>query len=262
MHITVINPNTSWAMSQTIGSCARAVASAGTIISAVSPPMGPASIESHYDEALAVPGLLHEVAAGESHGVDGYVIACFGDPGLDAARELATGPVVGIAEAAMHTATLLGRSFSIVTSLSRTIGRAHDLVRHYGFDDRCVSIYACDIPVLSLEDPGSDAARAIIERCRRAVNDDGADSIVLGCAGMAELCDRISREIGVPVVDGVAAATKLVESLVTLGYRTSARDEFARPLPKTYSGMLGEFDLRSPGSVAAERPVLSDEWHS
>jgi len=243
MRIRIINPNTTWAMTESIGSCARAVAGRDTTVTAVSPPMGPVSIESHYDEALAVPGLLHEVLRGERDQVDGYVIACFGDPGLDAARELAGGPVVGIAQAAMHAAALLGRSFSVVTSLSRTVGRATDLARHYGFADRCLSVYACDIPVLSLEHPSADAAAAIVELCRRAVLVDGSDSIVLGCAGMAPLCAYIAGEIGVPVIDGVGAATKLVESLVSLGYRTSTRDEFAPPLPKEYVGALRAFSV-------------------
>jgi allantoin racemase len=243
VHITVINPNTTRAMTDMIGSCARGVAGPETRIFATNPAMGPASIESHYDEALSVPGLLHEIAAGERAGSDGYVIACFGDPGLDAARELAGGPVVGIAEAAMHAATLLGRSFSIVTSLSRTVGRAQDLVRHYGFADRCVGVYACDIPVLALDDPSSEAPQVIIELCRRTIEHDRADSIVLGCAGMTDLCSYISAEVGVPVIDGVSAATKLVESLVALGYTTSRRDEFARPLPKSYVGHLAPFEL-------------------
>ena len=101
MRIKVINPNTTQSMTDKIGACARAAARPGTEVIAVSPSMGPASIESHYDEALNVPGLLAEIAAGEAQGIDGYVIACFGDPGLKAARELAGAPVVGIAEAAM-----------------------------------------------------------------------------------------------------------------------------------------------------------------
>src|SRR2546423_13307339 len=110
--ILVINPNTTSAMTDAIGKCAAAAANPGTIVTAVTPEMGPASIESHYDEALAVPGLLAEIAQAEEEGsADGYVIACFGDPGLDAARELARGPVVGIAEAAMRTAAYLGRGF-------------------------------------------------------------------------------------------------------------------------------------------------------
>ncbi|GGF97104.1 Asp/Glu racemase [Rhodococcoides trifolii] len=240
MLIKVINPNTTWSMTATIEQCARAVVGPGTLVEAVSPAMGPASIESHYDEALSVPGLLDEIAKGERDGADGYVVACFGDPGMDAARELATGPVIGIAEAAMHAASFLGRGFSVVTTLGRTIGRAQDLAEHYGFARQCRGIHACEIPVLELE-TNPDALKLITEACRQAILDDGSDAIVLGCAGMADLCKHISDEIGVPVVDGVAAATLFVQSLVTLGLQTGKRGEFAAPLPKSYVGALESF---------------------
>jgi allantoin racemase len=243
VHIRVINPNTARAMTESIGHCARAVAEPSTIVTAVNPAMGPESIESHYDEALAVPGLLSEIAAGEAAGADGYVIACFGDPGLDAARELASGPVVGIAEAAMHAATLVGRGFSVVTTLARTTGRTRDLAARYGFADACRGVHACDIPVLELDDPSSNARKVVADLCASAVDRDGCDSIVLGCAGMASFCADISRRVGVPVIDGVAVATKLVESLVSLGLRTSTRGEFARPGPKKYAGLLRDFSV-------------------
>src|SRR6201996_6508838 len=108
--IQVINPNTSRAMTDGIARTAREVAGPGTGIRAVTSAMGPASIESHYDEALAVPGVLAAVRDGERAGASAHVIACFGDPGLAAARELATRPVVGIAEAGMNLAAVLGRS--------------------------------------------------------------------------------------------------------------------------------------------------------
>jgi allantoin racemase len=245
MLLKIINPNTTWSMTERIGRCARSVASVGTQISAVSPSMGPASIESHYDEALSVPGLLEEIERGEREGADGYVIACFGDPGLDAARELASGPVVGIAEAAMHAAAFVGRGFSVVTTLGRTRGRARDLAAHYGFAERCRNVRACEIPVLELEDPGSNARELITQECRLALIEDGSDVIVLGCAGMADLTAQISAELGVPVIDGVAAATKMVESLVALGLRTSTWSEFAPPPAKKYVGLLSEFAVLS-----------------
>jgi allantoin racemase len=239
VRILVINPNTTAAMTATIGACAAAAASPGTTVSAVTPEMGPVSIESHYDEALAVPGLLAAIARAEAEGTaDGYVIACFGDPGLDAARELARGPVVGIAEAAMRTAAYLGRGFSVVTTLDRTRGRAEDLAAHYGLARFCRRVRAVEIGVLDLEEPG--ARDGVLAECRRAVAEDGADAVVLGCAGMADLC----REIGVPVVDGVAAATRTVETLVALGLRTGDRGEFARPPAKPYTGLLRDFQLR------------------
>jgi len=238
--ITVINPNTSWDMTGSIEWSAQAVAAPDTVVRAVCPVMGPASIESHYDEALAVPGLLAEIAIGEELGADGYVIACFGDPGLDAARELAAGPVVGIAEAAMHAASFLGRGFSVVTTLARTRGRAWDLADRYGMRRFCLGVHACDIPVLELDsDPA--AVKTVTEACRTALETDGSDAIVLGCAGMSALCAEIGAELGVPVVDGVQAAVLTVQSLVTMGLRTGAAGEFAPPPAKPYAGILRDF---------------------
>uniref|UniRef100_UPI00280C3469 aspartate/glutamate racemase family protein n=1 Tax=Scandinavium goeteborgense TaxID=1851514 RepID=UPI00280C3469 len=159
VRIQIINPNTTWSMTEKIGACARAVARPGTEVIAVSPAMGPASIESHYDEAMAVPGLLQEIARGEAAGVDGYVIACFGDPGLKAARELARGPVIGIAEAAMHAASVLAPGFSVVTTLARTCGMAWHLAERYGMKRFCRNVRATDVAVLELDRPGSAARR-------------------------------------------------------------------------------------------------------
>ncbi|GGU82051.1 Asp/Glu racemase [Lentzea flava] len=219
---------------------AKAVAAPGTTVVAVSPEMGPESIESHYDEALSVPGLLTEIASGEVSGVDGYVVACFGDPGLDAARELARGPVAGIAEAAMRTAAYLGRGFTVVTTLSRTRGRTWELAERYGMRGLCRGVHACDIPVLELErDPG--ALDVVTAACARAVEEDEADAVVLGCAGMTDWAPAISAAIGVPVVDGVQSAVLTVQALVEMGLRTGKRDEFADPLPKRYTGLLRDF---------------------
>ncbi|SDN46773.1 allantoin racemase [Klenkia soli] len=242
----VINPNTSASMTDLIGVSARAAAGPGTEVVAVHPGMGPASIECHYDEALAVPGLLAQVAAGEAAGAAGHVIACFGDPGLDAARELAAGPVVGIAEAAMRTATHLGRRFGVVTTLARTTGRAWELATRYGVREQCATVRAVEIPVLELEtDP---AARSrIAAECADVVARDGCDAVVLGCAGMADLARELTARVGVPVVDGVAAAVVTVEGLVRLGLTTGKRGEYAPPVPKAYSGALARFGGGSPG---------------
>lgn len=232
--IWVINPNTTRAMTDTIAACAAAVAGPGVIVTGITSEIGPESIESHYDEALSVPGVLRAVTQGEREGVDGYVIACFGDPGLDAAREVAAGPVIGIAEAAMQAASHLGTGFSIVTTLSRTIGQSAQLAERYGMQRFCRGIHACDMPVLDL-DSDPNARKIVTEACREAIEIDGSDAVVLGCAGMADMCDEISRELGVPVVDGVSAATLTVQALVTMGLRTSKRGEYATPPAKHYS---------------------------
>ena len=233
IRIWVVNPNTTESMTAVIGRYAQAVAGPDTEVTAVTSAFGPPSIESHYDEAMSVPGLLDAIRRGERAGADGYVIACFGDPGLDAAREVARGPVVGIAEAAMHTASHLGRGFSVVTTLARTTGRAAELAERYGMERFCRGIHACELPVLDLEtDPM--ALKIVTEACRDAVDRDRSDAVVLGCAGMADMCRAIAGEIGVPVVDGVTAATLTVQSLVAMGLSTGKRGEYAIPPEKAY----------------------------
>ncbi len=242
MRISVINPNTTVSMTEQIAAAARSVAAPGTEIVAVTSSTGPVSIESHYDEALSVPGVIEAIVRTErsEHPADAYVLACFGDPGLDAAREVASVPVVGIAEAAMHAASLLGRTFSVVTTLGRTMGRAEELAERYGLAGRCRGIHACEIPVLELE-TNPDTAGILVDACRSAAETDGSDAIVLGCAGMADLAQVIGAKIGIPVVDGVAAGTLLVQSLVTMGLRPRNTGELAPPIPKVYNGLLEPF---------------------
>ncbi|NKJ46251.1 Asp/Glu racemase [Burkholderia sp. SG-MS1] len=241
MRIKLINPNTTQRMTDAMGRCAREVAAPGTEVIAVNPGMGPPSIEGYYDEALATPGLLAEVAAGEREGCDGYVIACFGDPGLYAARELARGPVIGIAEAAMHAASVLAPGFSVVTTLARTCGMAWHLAERYGMKRFCRNVRATDVAVLDLDKPGPAARRIILDECRRALDEDGSDAIVLGCAGMAGLCAELGDALGAPVIEGVTAAVKWTEALVALRLSTAKRGDYARPLAKRYDGALASF---------------------
>lgn len=245
MQIKLINPNTTARMTDTMARCARAVASEGTEIVSATSSMGPPSIESWYDESLALPGLLREVTAGEREGIHAYVIACFGDPGLFAAREIARGPVIGIAEAAMHAASVIAPGFSVVTTLARTTGMAWHLAERYGMKRFCRNVRATDVAVLDLDRPGSRARELITDECRRALAEDGADAIVLGCAGMVDLSHAIEDAIGAPVIEGVTTAVKWAEALVALGLRTVKRGEYAKPLAKRYDGPLADFSPES-----------------
>lgn len=234
--IQVINPNTSADMTRTIGEAARAVAMPGTEILAVCPTQGVESIEGHFDEAIAAVGVLEQIKRGQAQGVDGHIIACFGDPGLLAARELATGPVIGIAEAAMHLATLVATRFSVVTTLPRTVIIARHLLRQYGFEHHCAALHAIDLPVLALEDGTGLAQQKVRERCIQAKNEDNSGAIVLGCGGMANLARELTAELGMPVIDGVTAAVKMVESLLSLGLGTSKHGDLAYPNKKPLTG--------------------------
>jgi allantoin racemase len=245
MRIKIINPNVTASMTSKIGAAARAAAAPGTEIIAVNPDKGPVSIEGHYDEAVSVIGLLEEVQAGEAAGVDGYVIACFGDPGLLAAREIARGPVLGIAEAAMHAASMVATGFSVVTTLERTRIIAEHLVAAYGMTRFCRRVRATELAVLDLEDPASDARGIIAAACREALVEDGSGAIVLGCAGMADLTEALSRELGAPVIDGVAVAVKFVEALVGAGLGTSKQGDLAWPIAKPYAGALAHLAPRA-----------------
>ncbi len=140
MHILVINPNTTASMTQKIGAAAQAAAAPGTTIEAVNPAFGPPSIEGYYDEVFSIPGLLAQMRAAPE--ADAYVIACFDDTGLDAARCLTTAPVIGIGEAAFHMASLVAYRFSVVTTLSRSISAIEHNLAKYGFRGRCARVRA------------------------------------------------------------------------------------------------------------------------
>ncbi|GGH65814.1 aspartate/glutamate racemase family protein [Rothia aerolata] len=240
MKIKVINPNTTQSMTRLIERSLFTYA-VEIDLQVVSPSMGPASIESHYDEALSVPGLLAEIKSGLDWGADAFVVACFGDPGIEAAREISPVPVIGIAEGAFHVASLLGGKFSIVTTLARTIGRAEYLLHETGLGARCAGAHACDIAVLDLEKPESNALETIIEASRAALAADESHAVVLGCAGMAEYVDEVSAAIGAPVVDGVSAALLLAKTLVSLGLRPAKKGEQDFPPAKRYTGLLKDF---------------------
>jgi allantoin racemase len=236
MRILVVNPNTTASMTATIDHAARSVAAAGTEIVTQNPADGPVSIESQYDSAYCLPGLLELIRAGEADGFDGYVIACFRDPGLEAAREIASGPVVGIAEAAMHAASLIAPTFSIISTLARSVNVQYALARKYGFERHLKTVRAAGVPVLDLEDPRSGAAEKVKAMVERTIAEDGAESVLLGCAGMVELARRLTRETGVPVLDGVTAAVKMVEALVGLELKTSKLCAYDQPRAKPYTG--------------------------
>jgi allantoin racemase len=188
---------------------------------------GPASIESGYEEYLSVPGSLEVAAKAQHDGYDAIVLGCFGDPGLDGFRELVRVPVVGPCEAAMHAACQLGHRFAIVTVLESVVAPLHRLARIAGLDSRVAAVVAVDIPVLEL---GADSYQSVLSGCRRALA-AGADTLVLGCMSMAFLgvAERLSEELGVPVVNPARTALKTAELFAGSGLTHSRR---AFPTPR------------------------------
>jgi allantoin racemase len=234
MRILVINPNTTKSMTGKIGKAASLAAGAGTEVQAVNPDDGPPSIEGYFDEVFAIPGIIAEMH--KNPGMDAYVIGCFDDTGLDAARCATEAPVIGIGEAAFHMASLISGKFSVVTTLARSVPAIeHNLVK-YGLSSRCAKVRASDVPVLDLEKTDSDARHKISDEIARALHEDKAEAIVLGCAGMADLANQLAHQHGVPVLDGVVCAVKLAESLHMLGLKTSKVGSYAAPLAKRFAG--------------------------
>ncbi len=252
MKIKVINPNTSLEMTAGIGEAARSVAGPGTEIVAVSPEFGPDSIESYYDEQVAACGVLDEVRKGEGEGVDAYVIACYGDPGLHAAREMTEKPVVGIAEASFYTASMVAARFSVVSVIPRVRTLLEEMVQGYGMAGRICAIRTTPLYVLDIERDPEGSMETLRDEVRRSVAEDDAEAVCLGCAGFARFAAELEAELGVPVLDGVVCATKQAELLVGLGLKTSKLKTYRPPERKRFTGMFSHFSTTDDIADAAE----------
>ena len=227
MHILVINPNTTVGMTEKIEAAANRAAASGTQITAVTSASGPVSIEGYYDEALSVPGLLKVIR--DRADFDAVVIACFDDTGLDAARCVTDKPVIGIGEAAYSMAGMLANKFSVVTTLARSVPALEHNLMKYGLDRRCARVRSSEVAVLDLEDDSSGAYEKIAAEIARAIADDKAEAIVLGCAGMTDLANKLSQQFDRPVLDGVACAVSLAEAMARLQLKTSRHGGYAPP---------------------------------
>lgn len=227
MRILIVNPNTTASMTEKIAAGARRNASPGTDIVAVTSAHGPVSIEGYYDEAMSLSGLLQAIRRHPDH--DAVVIACFDDTGLDAARCLTDKPVVGIGEAGYRMAAMLSNRFSVITTLARSVPALQHNMFRYGMERQCANVRAAEVAVLELEDQNSGAHEKIRQEIAKAVAEDHAEAIVLGCAGMTDLVDAMGQHFRLPVLDGVACAVALCESLVRLGLKTSRLGGYAPP---------------------------------
>ena len=243
MRILFINPNTSEEFTERIQEIAQRYAFPGTEVAARNPASGPRSIESIYDELLSAAGTL-ELLITELDHFDAFVIACYSDhPTIYAAREITDKPVLGIAEASMHMACMVGYKFSIVTTNDEWQPLLWEAVRHYGLTERCASVRTTGMAVLDLESGGeNDPFNLILTGAQQAVDEDGAEVICLGCAGMAGLDKRLEEALGVPVIDGVVAALKLLERMVSYGLHTSKRLAYATPAKKELLNLPPTFE--------------------
>lgn len=201
-------------MTEKVRIAAEACAAENVRIHVATSQSGPASIQGANDGVAAIPGLLEAFETGLEQGMDGFAIACFDDTGLRECRELTNKPVLGIGEAAFHSAMMMGHSFSVVTTLAVSIPVIEKNLIDYGVARKCKKVRASDVPVLALEEPGSAAEQQISDEIKCAIEQDACGAIVLGCAGMAPLAARLSKHHRVPVIDGVVAASLLLPTLI------------------------------------------------
>lgn len=240
--VLVMNVNTTASMTESMVASARSVAAPGTVVIGSEPAWGPDSCEGYYDSfvsAAAILDRLAELTSAEREGgplhFDGMVWSGFGEHGREAAMEFLNVPVVTITDAAAAVASLIGHRFGVVTSLGRTIPMIEDCYRLSGAIERCAAVLATELGVLELEVDHDRLVERFVASGRECMA-RGADVLILGCGGMSGMAEAMSAALGVPVVDGVASATKLIESLYGLGLSTSKANAFATPLPKQWTG--------------------------
>ncbi|MGN6035178.1 aspartate/glutamate racemase family protein [Brevibacterium casei] len=235
MRILVVNVNTTASMTDGIARAAREAASADTEIIGLTPSFGSESCEGNVESHLAALGVMDAVLGYDGE-YDAVIQAGYGEHGREALQELLDVPVVDITEAGATLAMLLGRRYSVVTTLDRTVPLIEDRLLLAGLDRHCASVRSSGMAVLDLEADPDRAVDAIAGEAAEAVDRDRAEVIVLGCGGMADLAEVIVDRCSVPVVDGVAAAVRLAESLVGLGLSTSKVRTFSPARPKRMTG--------------------------
>lgn len=236
MRLLLINPNISESVSELIGAEARRAASPSTDIEVATAPLGVAYIETRF-EALVGAWAGANLAAERAGTYDALVVAAFGDPGLAGIREAVDVPVVGLTEAALMSACMLGGRFSIVAISRRITAWYRETVQSHGLIDRLASIRSLDAPLRDVGSVQTDHEARLRELCNRAVDEDGADVIIIAGAPLAGLARSIRDDIPVPLVDGVSSAVRHAESLAALAPGRARRGSYAKPPAKPNAGL-------------------------
>ncbi|WP_029076208.1 aspartate/glutamate racemase family protein [Kaistia adipata] len=213
---------------------------------------GPGSIESEFEIAMSVPGTVEKAIEAEREGADAIIIDCMGDPGLRAAREVVSIPVLGPAETAMHVAAMLGHRFSVVTVLRRLRAQFENAAAVYGLSTKLASVRHVDIPVLELEDDLVSTRARLVEQAVIAVEQDGAEAIIFGCTGLMGCAGAVregllAKGIDIPVIDPIPTAVSVAAALARAGLSQS---KLTYPMPPKKE--LVGYGFTLPSAIAAE----------
>jgi len=236
MRLLLINPNISDSVSELIRAEARRSASAGTEIEVLTAPFGVAYIETRFEAVIGAYAAA-EVAAEHHERFDAVIVAAFGDPGLAGLREALPCPVVGLTEAALASACLLGQRFSIVAISQRIRAWYRETVQHNGLDGRLASIRALDEPLADIGNVQGNQGERLLRLAQRCVDEDGADVIVLAGAPLAGLSRTLAGRLPVPTVDGVSSAVRHAESMVALRPSRARQGRYGPPPVKPNKGL-------------------------
>jgi len=234
MKIMVINPNTSESITNHIREELSRIKRPDTELTVLCPEKGPETIESAYDEAHAIPPTLELVKKANQEGYDAVILACFSDPGLEAAKEVSEIPVIGIEESTLHMAAMLGARFSIMTPRKQRIPVREEHVHMRGMNHFLASVRSLDLSVAETDADPKKTKKRVLEVAKAAVEEDGAEVIILGCAGMAGYAPELESKLGVKVLDPTAVALKVAEAMVDLGLKHSKLGLFAPPPKKKF----------------------------
>lgn len=215
MKVLIINPNSDLGITEAIQKTADEFSQAAFKVVCLPTPGAPAFIETYEDAVKAAPGMIQLLRENEDK-YEAFVIACHSDPHLDTIKELTRKPVVGIGEASMKMASMLGHSFSVVSDNTHSIPNKEFLARQYHLQDALASVRA---PLEEMS--GLSDEEKYLQTARLAIEEDRAEVIVLGCAAMTGLDKPLQEKLGVPVLDGVVCALIIASGLAQYGVSTS-----------------------------------------
>ncbi len=234
MKLMVINPNTSESMTDHIRRELTRIKRDDTELTVVHSERGPETIESAYDEAHAIPPTLELVKRANQEGYDAVILACFSDPGLEAAKEVSDIPVIGIEESTLHVAAMLGARFTVVTPRRNRVPTKRVHVHTRGLDYYLASVRCLDLSTAEADSNPKETKKRILQVACKAVEEDGAEVIILGCAGMAGYGAEIEKKLRIKVLDPAAIGLKVAEAMADLKLTHSKRGLFARPPKKIF----------------------------
>ena len=236
MRILLVNGNTTAAMTETLVEVARGAAAPGTEIAGATGTVGGAIVSHRAEDAIAEYATLKAIADHDAP-FDGVLIGVSTDPALGAARALLSVPVVGMTEAALHCACLLGGRFGLITFSRASAPGYREAVERCGLASRLAGLRTIDIPLAEAYAKREALTEAIVEIADALVETDGAEVLILAGAAAAGLTAHLQAHVPVPLLDGIVCGVRLTEALIRLGAPKPSRGSYAPPAGNHYAGL-------------------------